>query len=295
MRKTILVAFVAALATIVLIETVLEGPYGASKTVAAQMWKRFQEQPTSPSSPENTCTIAQSPTIASGSTAIIGHAYGAPGTRNGFIAEKVERFIQDHSAQLEAVIFSGDVLNVPSAARWQRLAALSATVGVPFHVTPGNHDVGIGENANRDVWNQSPFRLSENRNTWITASGFDIYLEDSILTDWQVARHVVEAVSDRVSDNPKMLVRHNIIVNEMLPAANSKAGLSGKLPAISEMVAVLPSGTTVVSGDSGAFPHLPRYACIEQNEVTFVANGIGEIDGDAVLILQNGELSLFPI
>ncbi len=191
MRSLIAACLTSAVVTLFLVETVLEGPYVSAKNFARQSLKQTQNKPTPIEAGYDTCEIPETKTIASGSTVIIGHAYGSPHTSDYFISAKVERFIRDQATQLDAVIFSGDVFKVPSAARWQRLTVLAAEVDVPFHIAPGNQDVGHGENANRDIWNQSPFRLTETPVTPLAVSGFGIFLEDSVISNWNVLPDVL--------------------------------------------------------------------------------------------------------
>ena len=45
-----------------------------------------------------------------------------------------------------------------------------------------------------------------------------------------------------------------------------------------------------IYGDGGAFKKLPRIACKKLFNSTHIVNGIGEIKGDLVLIVNNGEI-----
>jgi hypothetical protein len=245
---------------------------------------------------DNTCSVPSIVgTISPGSALIIGHAYGAPGGNNEFLADRVERFIRNHAVHLDSVIFSGDVFAVPSAAKWDRLVRLSDEFGIDFHIAPGNHDVGEGDNSRRDVWNTTQYRLPEPNTNFLEIAGFAVLLEDSVVTGWQVDPRVIETPRTMDTDKPRILIRHNIAIEEMSDVANSMAGKRGRLPTLTNLAENLPSGTLVISGDTGAFPRLPRLACSGNDRVTFLATGIGEIDGDVVLIMSDGMLYQSPI
>ena len=47
---------------------------------------------------------------------------------------------------------------------------------------------------------------------------------------------------------------------------------------------------TIISGDSGAFQTQPRISCHKRNKFRYIINGIGDMDGDTVLILYKGKL-----
>ena len=270
-------------------ETVLERPYAQTKK-----WVRASLK-TDTSMAErtalmNACEFPVLETIPPGSAAIIGHAYGRPGNPHGFVAANVESFIKDHASQLDDVIFSGDVLAEPNVEKWNRLASLSDETGITFHIAPGNHDVGHGDNAKRDIWNATQFGFVEGIMPPLDIAGFTVFIEDSVREDWQMAPVVINALQDAKTNKPILLVRHNIAIAEMSVVANSLVGLTQLLPNQSALSERLPPNTTVVSGDSGAFPHLPRLACSSQNDVQFVANGIGETGYDVLLILSGGEI-----
>ena len=48
-------------------------------------------------------------------------------------------------------------------------------------------------------------------------------------------------------------------------------------------------------GDGGAFANLPRITCHKYKQHRFVINGIGEISGDTILILHEGNLYQFTL
>ena len=52
---------------------------------------------------------------------------------------------------------------------------------------------------------------------------------------------------------------------------------------------------TWIMDDGGAFPSKPRLTCYKYYNHRFIVNGIGDLKGDIVLILYNGEVYSYVI
>lgn len=291
--RIVAACLISALLTLALTETVLKGPYKSAKVFVRDTIYIPIKSATGRGNSTSNCQIPIVTDIAPGSSLIIGHAYGAPGTpidKSFFISESAELFIRKHAASLDGVIFTGDVFKIPSAAKWKRLSDFSGELGVRFYIAPGNHDVGLGDNPSRDVWKLSEYSLPATEMKAIRLSGFNVFLEDSVISGWQISPEVLDALHGSGSDGPILLARHNIAIREMTAVANSRAGLQGGLPGLKEISAKVPEDTTIISGDSGAVSRLPRLTCLKDSRATLVANGIGDVRGDAVLIMHDGML-----
>lgn len=284
------ICLISSLLSLALIETVLEKPYGAAKAFLRNSIQNVAKADSSLNNFKSNCSIPRVTDVSPGSTIIIGHAYGTPGGDGQFISDAAEQFILKHRASLVGVIFSGDIFQVPSAAKWAKLEALSAQAGVKFYVAPGNHDVGFGDNPSRDVWNLSGYSLPKTTLERVTLSGFSVLLEDSVVSGWQLSPMVFQALNDNFSNAPVALVRHHVAAREMLAIANSQAGYVGELPAATDLASKIPKGTTIISGDTGAFSGLPRVACFKVGHLTFLASGIGGLKDDVLLVLHEGEI-----
>lgn len=286
--KSILIIVATAILTVLAVETVLEKPLGTVK--------RWLRTALDDGSRRNdfinigNCVPKDIDSIPEGSAAIIGHAYGRPNGSGTFISPRIEAFIRENAEMLDTVLFTGDVVAVPSAAKWQRLTDLSTETGVAFHIAPGNHDVGTDDNSRRDIWNDTPFRIPEDDLKTVDTGGFVVAFEDSIATGWVMHPEIIAGIAMIEADAPVLLLRHNIAISEMEGVANSREGRAGPVPTLAGLSDLLPAGTTVISGDTGAFANRPRIACAMANDVTFIASGVGDVDGDLVLIAAGGEL-----
>ena len=47
---------------------------------------------------------------------------------------------------------------------------------------------------------------------------------------------------------------------------------------------------TIISGDSGAFKELPRLTCHIYKNIKFITNGIGDIEEDKILVINNNTI-----
>ena len=78
-------------------------------------------------------------------------------------------------------------------------------------------------------------------------------------------------------------------MHELLPLANSNAGLKKTLPTIKELQEkIKKKKVMIISGDSGAFSYLPRFYCWKKGNLQFIINGIGGLDNDVILVVSEG-------
>lgn len=240
------------------------------------------------------CQLPKLQEVPKNSTVIIGHAYGSPGKSNSksFIANNVRTFLDQNSHKLDMVIFSGDVFGEPSMAKWAQLSREYAN-SFKIEIAPGNHDIGSLSAA--DIFNMTDFNNKEPSIVSNTNS-HAILVEDSVSSNWLLAPETKDIIK-QFYDKNLFLVRHNIPTTELFEFANSSFGMSKQLPPTQTLVAEFQENRsiTVISGDGGAFPHLPREKCLEINNFKFIINGIGEVPGDTVLLLNNGLLYSFEI
>ncbi|MEK9877623.1 MAG: hypothetical protein VW684_13275 [Betaproteobacteria bacterium] len=226
------------------------------------------------------------------STAVIGHAYGAPGQdqNEGFISPKIELFLDSYKSYFEIVIFTGDVFREPTSQKWARL---HEKYQKQFHiyVAPGNHDIGTP--SARQIFLASPFNLAAKS---IRVPNHNFIIEDSVSSNWLLSQRTRSQINSS-KDEALFLFRHNLPTIEMLPIANSNDLASAHLPSVQELGNLIKSSKTltIISGDTGAFERLPRVTCHTYRNITFISSGIGDLPNDAVLLLKNNEVFHFPL
>jgi len=70
--------------------------------------------------PDN-CALPHLKLLPAKFSAVVGHAYGSPGSHNGFIDPKLEKFIKKNNKKISKLFLTGDVFSVPSLAKWDKL------------------------------------------------------------------------------------------------------------------------------------------------------------------------------
>ncbi|MDC1209846.1 hypothetical protein N8011_02905, partial [Pseudomonadota bacterium] len=233
------------------------------------------------------CNIEKTNKIYNKAHVFIGHAYGAPDNakKTDFISPKIEKFIYEYSSKLDSIVFTGDVFFVPSKNKWAKLRKISGN-NLEIIVAPGNHDVYRPDS--RDVFNVSEFgkRSFPFLRTLDKAS---IIVEDSIQTHWRVSKKTI-ALSQSNESETIIIARHNSPIKELLPYLNGSLGMSKNL----EHIKLLKRSFGInknyywIIGDSGSVKNLPRLLCYKFQNHTFILNGIGDVEGDSIIVYQDG-------
>ena len=264
-------------------------PYDAARSIYGKFSGTGKE--TKVSSNLQLCEIETLTKLPNSFTLFVGHAYGAPTASNlkNYIAPTLERFIQSNRKSIKSIIFTGDVFAVPSSNKWKKL--YEDFDNRDIHIAPGNHDIERPDS--REVFQIQKF-IRQDYPYYITDDTAKIIVSDSISNNWQLGASLTELLQAQRSD--VIVARHNIVVSELLEYANSGTGAS-KLPTAQELVKKLKTNQHIIwiMGDGGAFSSLPRMTCHKFKNHQFIVNGIGEIEGDTVLILHQGRLFKYPI
>lgn len=237
------------------------------------------------------CKIPIIKKIPKDSVAIIGHAYGDRAKSDIYdsMADNVENFLINNSNNLTKVIFTGDVFQVPSLKKWQKLYNDFSTK-FQIHISPGNHDVRRPDS--NDVFKMSNFG---NVNFPYSIRYYDknLIIENSVNTNWSVSTDTIRLISNSQYNN--VVVRHHIPIKELSSLANEAAHL--KLETFNELINKIDNdeGITWIIGDSGGRKNLPRLTCLKKKNHIFILNGIGEIEGDKIIILHDNYIYSFKL
>jgi len=238
------------------------------------------------------CTLQQLTEITSGSTIIIGHAYGQihKSTNFNYLAPKVENFLNKYRQNIDRVIFTGDVFYEPSLKKWNNLYQQFSS-DMQVYVAPGNHDVGTLSSS--EIFQLSKFGF---KNSISVNDKPYLILENSESSSGLLHSSTVDLIKN--TKQPIVhLFRHHVPIAELLNVANSKYKNSDNFPTADEFIEKLSlkNKIVVISGDSGGNPSRPRITCNNYKNATFITNGIGESEDDAILVLINGRISYFKI
>ena len=236
----------------------------------------------------DSCEVEELLELPPTSTVIVGHAYGSPSqsTINDFIAPNVERFLLKNNQKINDIIFTGDVFNVPSSFKWNRL--FEKFDSAKIYIAPGNHDILRPDSKevflkNNRIRKDFPFYLS-------TYGDVSLVLDDSITSNWSVSDDLKMLIKNIPNENI-FIARHNIPISQLLPYANSLAE-NLNIPEVDDFIQGFSKkqNFTWLMGDGGASESLPRLTCNSFKNHRFIVNGIGEVKNDTVLVLYEGKI-----
>lgn len=235
------------------------------------------------------CEVKKSNQIFQGSQVFIGHAYGNPNTAklSDFLSTNAENFIRDYSSLVSRIIFTGDVFSVPSIDKWTQLRELAGH-DVDIIIAPGNHDFLRPDS--RDVFLQSEFS-SRKYPFIVDIDGASIIIENSIETFWSTSPKTINLA--KLSKKEIIIIaRHNSPIIEFSNIVNSKSGMPNQLENVGDLIKHFENNKSYiwVIGDSGAFPDMPRLMCLTYKNHKFILNGLGQTNGDSVLIYHDNQI-----
>ena len=260
-------------------------PYKLVKSAQNMVIQNFNQTNLEP------CLIPKLSVLPDEFSVLIGHAYGSPegSEPSDFIASNVLKFLEANDNSIEAIIFTGDVFAVPSSLKWKKL--YNNFGSQDLFIAPGNHDtLRLDSNEvfqrNKFIRQDYPFKTIKSQS--------HIILTDSISNNWKVSKKLTKLIKEQNSEI--FIARHNVVASDLLGFANSSSGFS-EIPTVHQLVNNLDTehNVTWIMGDGGAFANLPRITCHKYKQHRFVINGIGEISGDTILILHEGNLYQFTL
>lgn len=224
---------------------------------------------------------------------VVGHAYGSH--RGSFkrgdlaISPKVTLFYQKYKKNIDAIVFSGDVLKNPSISKWKNFYK-SFPKDLPIYIAPGNHDVSSIDSATRDV-----FELTNHK--YMNVYNFPIVFNWKnnlfILDDSNVATNSIKKIFRQINDSKKFrsiyVIRHHVLPKSLERYANGKGPQSyldsSELKLKNNFVQE--KNINFIYGDGGAFVYQPRITCLKIGNINHIINGIGDLPGDTVLIITD--------
>ena len=235
------------------------------------------------------CNISRSYDVKMNSHAFIGHAYGKHRYphENNHLSPEAGNFISKHSSKLSSLIFTGDVFQKSSAYKWKQLR-FQAGEDMNILVARGNHD-------NKAIFKESEY--GQHSFPLLTSlNDIPLIVDDSASHKGGVVQDETIELANNVESNSLLIARHHIPISNIIPLANGR-GSNELLPSVEDLVNKFNKDKMYywIIGDGGAFRHLPRLSCLKYQNHIFLTNGLGQVEGDSIILLHNKELSEYVI
>lgn len=229
------------------------------------------------------CEIREISALPNSFSVIVGHAYGSPKLANdkSFLSKNLEVFLNEYDNKIRKLIFTGDVFYVPSASKWNRLYT-QYNVDKIF-VAPGNHDI-LNPALAEIFYNSSAYH--KEFPYLINVNELKVIIDNSIQSDLTASLELINIINNTIGN--LIIARHNVPIFELKKYAN---GGADKLPKADEFIRNFNNNKiTWIIGDGGAFESKPRLLCKEYLNHRFIINGLGDIDGDRLIVIINNEI-----
>tara|TARA_X000000368_G_scaffold411238_1_gene395830 strand:- start:287 stop:1153 length:867 start_codon:yes stop_codon:yes gene_type:complete len=235
------------------------------------------------------CSVPELNILPDKFSVVVGHAYGSPTLKNEFIASNLEKFFLLNNKKLINIFFTGDVFNIPSSRKWEKLFdGLGKSV---IYVAPGNHDF-YGDRSRKIFYSSKAYR--GDFPYAIEYDGMNIFVDDSVSSKWELSNKLILEINKKTK--PLIVMRHNPPIHELEKFTNSNEG-SGNLIDLLQFDKIINNSNDIIwlFGDGGAFEEMPRIVCKRYKNHKFIINGLGDLPNDKILIIHEGNLYSYEI
>jgi len=237
------------------------------------------------------CNIKEIDNVPKNATLIVGHAYGDPYRPSSFINQNLYKFIDKNRSRISTIIFTGDVFGNGTKSNWYKL---DSSFGDDFEiiVAPGNHDITNNGTPDKNVFKETRFGRKEFPFS-LKRNGVNLIIDDSTVNNGVIIKKTIDLINNS-KEYENILLRHHMPVIEFELIANNREN-ENHLPSMKKLSKLFNKKIIIISGDSGAFDHLPRITCRRLNNIVMIANGIGDHRDDQIVILSKGILYRYKI
>lgn len=186
---------------------------------------------------------------------------------------------------------SGNILAKPSIAKWNKFKKFMTNHTNRIEIAPGNHDVGHGDNSLNDVFSLA-FGIDYPR--LITKGQDHLLLINTNARGWTISGEAVNKINQiRTKKRNLYIFSHHLLQPNPVSIANSLAGFDKNATSAYEIISGFSQDfekIIVFSGDTGAFRNRPRFNCLQNGNVKFIASGIGGFDDDEAIAMVGSKL-----
>ena len=215
---------------------------------------------------------------------VVGHSYGNPSGDNLALQPSLLKYFENKDLTDASLILTGDLVRNYS---YENLLIAKNQIELLFenyYIVPGNHDVELG-NAFYEIFEDDFFSLEIN-DTLLIGANFNT-------PNWLPTVYHQNLINDLINTTDKKeiyLFSHQVFWYDQFPdeqIVNSFALLESTTnPRIlTDWLDIKEKKLTIISGDSGAWGQKPFCKVDFENNITYIANGIGNMQDDTIIEL----------
>lgn len=221
---------------------------------------------------------------------VAGHVSGIPGNQKlGLYSEFLKAFPSiKANQQIQFGVLTGDVVVDPSQASWDAVDKDLSQLAIPIYIAPGNHDV-----RNRALYND---RHGLGFRSFIHSGDLFIILDPN-LDHWNIRGEQLSFLEQVLAD-AEGKVDHvfvffhqllwwepdNIFADVPFNSDENRADTLNFWPEIVPLFLDLPSQVYMFAGDVGAFSDDEGCMYYEDQNLTFIASGMGNESTDNFIV-----------
>jgi len=223
---------------------------------------------------------------------IAGHVYGEPGVNNpGLHPPFINKFPYIQSRpEIQFGVFTGDIVSTnPSSQDWDEVDADISDLGLPVYFAVGNHDM-----ENRPLYES---RYGATYYSFTHENDLFIVLDPN-LDSWNISGEQLTFFQNTINTNAAsvnniFILFHQLIwldnsrYSDIIP--NSKEGKASSINFWTEIEPLchqLDNNVFFLAGDIGAGAWCNDFMFDSYDNITLIASGMGEQDGDNFVILN---------
>ena len=231
---------------------------------------------------------------------VAGHVYGAPGTSNAGVHPPFKDKFEDlkKNTDLKLGVFTGDIVKDGTEQDWIDIDADIMELGIPVYFAAGNHDI-IDRSLFEQRYGNTYFSFLQNGDLFIVLDGnYD---------GWNIAGTQLDFFKESINNNPDVnnifIFVHQVIWWEggnpkytqlRLNSLENKSDVLTYWQIIHPLLVNTEKQVFLFAGDIGAANWSDNFMYGKEDNVAFIASGMGGGDGDNIVevSVSNNQVSI---
>jgi len=236
---------------------------------------------------------------------IAGHTYGnsSKPDNKGLYPKFYEKLnTLNNSKAIDFIVLTGDVVQNSTIKSWNIVKKQLQDLGMRTYISPGSHDVGHGkDNAKRDIFKSmfgdTYFYFYHKNDLFII---LDPNLDNGNISGRQL-KFLNDLLETKEKVNNIFVFSHQVIwasnFRDLISPNNSYETETNFWPIIAPLFDIQKEQIYFIAGDVGDKINGSELFCIENNNIKYIASGMGAGKRDNYLTVQitGGNVSITPV